>query len=384
MKLAYKKTYNYVYKTSLPGQRVKPRTLHSKKKRVIQKTPLMQRIISSMVFLCLILFVLPYAYQHSVSPILKSIFPSKVGSMTNFNYLANKSKYIVHNDNLFGQRILVKPQTKKAEMQPLYEIGEMTQLKSQLNQLAAAYPTIQPAIYVLDYKTSKYIDINADKLYSAASIIKIPVLLELFKSIELKQLTLKDKFVLTDVFRAGGSGELQFKAENSVYTIDQLARMMMRDSDNSATNMLMASMGGVADTNRALRRWGMKNTHIENWLPDLEGQNTTTARELATMLLNVENPNFLSLSSREYVIDYMSDIRNNRLIHAGLPENALFIHKTGDIGRMLGDAGIVYTPEGEKYIVVILANRPHNAPQGKEFIVQASKLIYAAITTGKK
>ena len=53
-----------------------------------------------------------------------------------------------------------------------------------------------------------------------------------------------------------------------------------------------------------------------------------------------------------------------------------------DIGTMLGDAGIVYAQNGKKYIVVILANRPHNAPQGKDFIVKASSLIYKAIVGG--
>ena len=49
---------------------------------------------------------------------------------------------------------------------------------------------------------------------------------------------------------------------------------------------------------------------------------------------------------------------------------------------VIGDAGIVYAQNGKKYIVVILANRPHNAPQGKDFIVKASSLIYKAIVGG--
>ena len=72
----------------------------------------------------------------------------------------------------------------------------------------------------------------------------------------------------------------------------------------------------------------------------------------------------------------MGHVHNNRLIQAGLGPGATFLHKTGDIGSMLGDAGIVYTPKDKKYIVVILANRPHNSPLGKEFIVRASELIY--------
>ena len=79
---------------------------------------------------------------------------------------------------------------------------------------------------------------------------------------------------------------------------------------------------------------------------------------------------------KRYIVDYMSHVHNNRLIQAGLPASAIFIHKTGDIGKMLGDAGIVYTPNGKKYIVVMLVNRPYNSPLGKDFIVKASSLVY--------
>ena len=72
----------------------------------------------------------------------------------------------------------------------------------------------------------------------------------------------------------------------------------------------------------------------------------------------------------------MSHVKNDRLIPQGLGKGATFLHKTGDIGTMLGDAGIVFMPNGRKYIVVIMANRPYNSPKGKDFIQQASKIIY--------
>ena len=96
------------------------------------------------------------------------------------------------------------------------------------------------------------------------------------------------------------------------------------------------------------------------------------------MIYNIdENDSFLSESSRSKILDYMSHVHNNRLIQAGLGEGAIFYHKTGDIGKMLGDAGLVITPNGKKFIVVILANRPHNSFAGKEFIVKASEIIYS-------
>ena len=98
---------------------------------------------------------------------------------------------------------------------------------------------------------------------------------------------------------------------------------------------------------------------------------------MAQMLYNLDlNEKFLTEASRNKIFDYMSHVHNNRLIHAGLDKSAIFYHKTGDIGKMLGDAGIVIAPNGKKYIVVILAHRPHNAIEGKEFIVKASEIIY--------
>ena len=181
---------------------------------------------------------------------------------------------------------------------------------------------------------------------------------------------------LTEYYRTEGSGGLQFKAANSKYSLDTLARVMITDSDNTATNMIMSKIGSMTDVNQGIRDWGLKQTHVKTWLPDLQGTNHTTARDLGVMLYNIENPKFLSMSSRERIFDYMGHVKNNRLIQAGLGPGASFLHKTGDIGKMLGDAGIVYTPNGKKYIVVILANRPYNSPAGKDFIVRASEIIY--------
>ncbi len=68
----------------------------------------------------------------------------------------------------------------------------------------------------------------------------------------------------------------------------------------------------------------------------------------------------------------MSHVENNRLIQAGLGKGALFVHKQAILENMLGDAGIVFAHNGKKYICVILANRPHNSPLGKDFIQKSS------------
>lgn len=340
----------------------------------VQRNYLIHRIVSVAAVSLLGLTILPAGFN-KVTKMMFNPTPYKEVRADYHKLLFPTSDYI-SNHWFMGQRSLESPETKKPQMTSLVEGARLSGLESQLNNLSAMYPSIHPSIYVWDYETGNYADINADEIFPTASIIKLPVLVELFRSIEKNQLTIYDEMPLTEYYRTEGSGSLQFKAENSKYSIDTLARMMITESDNSATNMLMARLGSMTDINSAIREWGLKHTYVQTWLPDLGGTNRSTARDMAEILYNIDNPQFLSTSSREKIFDYMGHVHNNRLIAAGLPAGATFLHKTGDIGKMLGDAGIVFAPNGKKYIVVIFAHRPHNSPLGKDFIVKASEIIY--------
>ena len=349
-------------------------TKHKVDTKKVQRNYLIHKIISVAVISLFGLTVLPYGFN-KVTKMMFNPTPYKEIKADYHKLLFPTSDYLA-NHWFLGQRSLEGAKVKKAEMTPLVEGTELTGLENQLKNLASLYPSIHPSIYVWDYENGNYADINADEIFPTASIIKLPVLVQLFRSIEKNQLTLYDEMPLTEYYRTEGSGSLQFKAANSKYTIDTLARMMITESDNSATNMLMAKLGSMTDINSGIREWGLKHTYVQTWLPDLGGTNHSTACDMAEILYNIDNPKFLSTSSREKIFDYMGHVHNNRLIAAGLPAGANFLHKTGDIGKMLGDAGIVYAPNGKKYIVVIFAHRPHNSPLGKEFIVKASEIIY--------
>ena len=340
----------------------------------VQRNYLIHKIVSVAVVSILGFTILPYGFNN-VTKFMFNPTSYKEVKADYYNLLFPTSAYL-SNHWFLGERSLEGAKVKKAEMAALVEGTELTGLENSLKNLASLYPSIHPSIYVWDYETGNYANINADEIFPTASIIKLPVLVQLFRSIEKNQLTIYDEMPLTEYYRTEGSGSLQFKAANSKYSIDTLARMMITESDNSATNMIMAKLGSMTDINSGIREWGLKHTYVQTWLPDLGGTNHSTARDMAQILYNIDNPKFLSTSSREKIFDYMGHVHNNRLIAAGIPSNATFLHKTGDIGKMLGDAGIVFAPNGKKYIVVIFANRPHNSPLGKEFIVKASETIY--------
>ena len=341
----------------------------------VKRNNILHKIISVAFFTFVAFCILPLGFHRVTMSLIHGNEYSKIN--TDIHQLRFPTTNYLSNDLSFNQRFLMGAEVKKPQMQKMNETNRLSDLENNVKYVASQYPAVKPSVYVWQYGTERYADINADNIYSAASIIKVPVLIQLFRSIEKGQLSLDDKMTLTDYYRAEGSGGLQYKAENSQWSIDNLARIMITDSDNSATNMIMAKLGSMTDINDAIRQWGLKNTYIQTWLPDMNGNNYTTARDMATMLYNLDNNDkFLNINSREKIFDYMGHVHNSRLIKAGLGSGALFMHKTGDIGKMLGDAGIVFAPNGTKYIVVILANRPHNSAQGKDFIVKASEVIY--------
>lgn len=356
---------------AVPNQQYVRRTVNTKK---VQRNNFIHRVISISLVMMMGVFILPKGFEKVTKPMFTGT-PYKNVKADYQNMRFPTSNYI-SNHWFMGSNLLKGAETKKPQMASLNENQRLNGLEQSIENLASMYPSIHPSVFVWDYESGNYADVNANEIFATASIIKLPVLAELFRSIEKGEINIYEEMPLTEYFRTEGSGSLQFKAANSNYTIDTLARIMITESDNSATNMLIAKLGSMTDVNRAIRNWGLKHTGVRTWLPDLQGTNHTTARDMATILYNIDNPDFLSVSSRERIFDYMGHVHNNRLIQAGLPAGTVFLHKTGDIGKMLGDAGIVYAPNGKKYIVVILANRPHNSPLGKDFIVKASEIIY--------
>lgn len=93
------------------------------------------------------------------------------------------SNYI-SNHWIMGQRSLRGAEMRRPQMTALTESNQLSGLESSLRNLSAMYPSIHPSIYVWDYGTGNYADVNANEIFPTASIIKLPVLVQLFRSIE--------------------------------------------------------------------------------------------------------------------------------------------------------------------------------------------------------
>lgn len=258
----------------------------------------------------------------------------------------------------------------------LYLSQEITSLKSAVQNLALASPNLTPGVFLVDLDSGAYVDVNAGASFPAASTIKMPILVAFFQDVDAGKIRLDETLTMQQDMVAGGSGNMQYKPVGTQFTALEVATKMITISDNTATNMLIAKLGGIEALNQRFRSWGLTTTVIRNKLPDLEGTNTTSPKELGNLLALVNQGNLVSMRSRDRLLDIMRHTEKDTLLPSGLGVGATVAHKTGDIGTMLADAGLVDMPTGKRYIAAVMIQRPNNDPRAEKLISAISGIAY--------
>lgn len=254
---------------------------------------------------------------------------------------------------------------------------EMRWLEQRLAAVHARYPVVTPGVFILDLSTGDYADLNGGKTFPAASVIKLPILMAFFQDVDAGKVTLSEKLVMRPELIGSGSGYMQDLAPWSSFSAQYTVGKMIETSDNTATNMIIKRLGGAKVLNQRFRSWGLQDTAIRNWLPDLSGTNTVSAHDLALILTKLAKWNLLSASSQARAIAILKTCHTRSLLVPGIGPGAEIAHKTGDIGFVIGDAGIVFMPNGRQYIAAVMLRRPYDDPRGRDYVQSISRLTYS-------
>jgi beta-lactamase class A len=252
---------------------------------------------------------------------------------------------------------------------------EMTALKTRLKSLAAKYDDLYPGMFFMDMETGNYLDINGDRSFPAASTIKLPILVALFQAVDRGQVKLDEILTVRRDLITGGSGTLQ-NSPGEKLSVLRTATMMSTISDNTATNMIIDRLGGMEVLNKQFSSWGMRKTVIRRLLGDFKGKNTTTPADLGRLAALIAKRQIISETSRTKVLDILNGTINRKLLPAGLGKGAAIAHKTGTLGRLIGDAGIVEMPNGKLYLAGIFVKRSFGNPRARSFVKEVSRITY--------
>jgi len=270
-----------------------------------------------------------------------------------------------------------------------------TTLREALEKLARESKARAVAVALLDLESGFRFSLAGDRWFHAASTIKLAVLLAIFRAADEGRLRLDDSLHVRNRFVSAADGspfrldpssdampEL-YQAIGRTAKISALAEGMIVASSNLATNLLLDFLG-VEYARNVLRDAQVSGVELRRGVEDRAAHekgidNEATADGLLT-LLSALRGDFLKKESKEQAIHVLLAQRFNSMIPAGLPAHATVAHKTGEISTACHDVGIVYLPEREPYIAVILTEFDAEQNGRRETVAAISEMIYRSLT----
>jgi beta-lactamase class A len=241
--------------------------------------------------------------------------------------------------------------------------------------------------------------VDADLSFHAASTMKVPVMIELYRQAEEGRLPLDRGILLVNRFAsiadsshysltAGDDGDTTLYArEGTRVPVRELMQRMIVRSSNLATNVLIALVG-ADQVNLTAQKLGATRIRVLRGVEDGAAyrkgmNNSTTARDLSILLEAIASPGLLSESSRSEMRDVLLAQEFNDEIPAGLPAGTKVAHKTGWITGVLHDAAIVYPESRPPYILVVLTRNISDVKVARTLIADIARLVHASATASR-
>lgn len=261
---------------------------------------------------------------------------------------------------------------------------ELAAVSKRWGELAAAQKDLTASAFLLVLDDGRFAQLQPDLPLPAASSIKTPILLAGLEDLDTGKLRWNEPLPLTKELVGGGAGWMASKPLGTRFPFFEAATEMIRVSDNSATNLLIKRLGGKTILNERFAAMGLPATAVNNWLPDLDGTNTTSSRDLARSIAMVDIGESLSPRARDLFREIMGSSRTNTLIPLGLlqglgkdsadPDSELLsfgitaYNKTGDIGIAYADAALIQLPNGQRAVAAFIVKGPFNDPRSTDLI----------------
>lgn len=264
--------------------------------------------------------------------------------------------------------------------------AKAAELEKKLKDLAAAHHG-GVALYAKNLKTGEIVSLDAARPVQTASVIKLPLMLQVFQQVKSGKLKLAAPLVLTKDNQVPGSGILSLMDPGLTLTLKDVVTLMMTVSDNTATNMLIDA-AGLRPTNEMIVRMGLKNTYFykkvykktDEKMPEDQkkfGLGKTTAEEMAQVMESIYR---CDLGDRALCLQMITIMRNQQyrdMLPRYMPtadasdELSPIADKIGALDDVRNEVALVYTKRGPVVISIFTYNNEDQSwtPENKAEIL---------------
>ncbi len=253
-----------------------------------------------------------------------------------------------------------------------------SQLETKVNEIASSVDGVV-GVTLLDLETGDRLSVRGDMVFTQASAIKLPLLVELMRQVEDGKYGLDDSVTLEAKDVVPGSGVLQQLTPGKVtLTLRDVITLMVTVSDNTATNMII-ERAGMENVNAFMTQLGLAHTRLQRKMMDdaawrADRENLSTPNEQAQLLQLLYQGKVLSERSRGEILRIL-EIPKPGQIRTLLPDGTRVAHKTGGLPGVVVDVGIVYLDK-RPFVVSAMANWVADAEKAERAISEISLAAY--------
>ena len=271
-----------------------------------------------------------------------------------------------------------------------------TGLAASISARIAAAPATAVGVYFRDLTTRDSVLVGARLRFHAASTMKVPVMIQLFRDRDAHRLSLDDSISVTNTFqsimdtstyqldKADDSDSTLYARVGGKASIRELVELMETVSSNLATNILIGRIG-ASRANATAHRLGADSILVLRGVEDGKAyragrNNTTTARDLGVLMTAIALNRAASPAACREMLEILGRQHFKEGIPAGLPARVRVYHKTGWVGKVVyHDAAIVELPGGRRYVLVVLTGGIQKDEDAYALVSDISQMIYAGV-----
>ena len=269
-------------------------------------------------------------------------------------------------------------------------IARASSLQSLIERAASASTGVV-SVYARRLGPGEAVSYDADERFPSASTIKLVILTSLFQAAEREPGLLDRTLTLRSEDFVGGSEVMDSYDPGNRVRISTLTRAMIEQSDNTASNALITFLG-FDRINRTARNAGMERTQLRHHFVDyaavVQIRNLTTARDMATLLYQIERgareatQTIASPQSCRAMIDILLRQEDRDKIARGLPHGVPLANKSGEIDGVRNDVAIVDPYGDSPYVLAVLTKDLADFSEGTIAIRRIAKAVHQALYVG--
>lgn len=224
------------------------------------------------------------------------------------------------------------------------------------------------SVVVEDYTSDFALRISEGEIFVAASVNKIPILAALYYYAGKGEIDLdRDITVQAADIQDYGTGSLRYEAPGAVYSIKTLAKLMIKQSDNTAAYILANHIIGFDKLKEIMSQWGLVQTDMV--------ENKTSNQDIAKLMRMIYENKVTDVAHTQEMLSFLKDTDHETRLPALLPDGVTVYHKIGTEVGVIHDAGVI-TDGKHTYYLGIFTNGTAEGEETDKHFADISKIVY--------